>query len=594
MLYLLRLALFAALILPCGYVKAQYVTDGPVIGGVGPDSARIYVRTSVARPFVLRLQNGSAIFNFNDSTRADLDSSVIVNVRGLAPSTTYDITFLFAGNADSITGQLTTFPPVGSRTPVTLVAGSCQETANMKTFLEIPRHNPTHFAHLGDYTYPSYQLPDDKYPEDPAYLKLSYRRRYREVNMREMLRKISFSYVYDDDDAVDGGTTRLTFPTYRAIPGTPNYTHELIDSFYPQQQRIDVIRGFTNYFPSYPLVDTSEGIFHKFTMGNVECFHIDARGCMTSQNWGFEEVPGAPGTFRWNPKTGHTLLRQIQFDWLKTGLLTSTADWKVIFTGVVFNRSLRRYLDLGIANQGVFSPGLGTGFRIATAVAGTWVGYPEQQQLLDYIRIQGIKNVIVVSGDFHANVLDDGTNSGLPEVMGSGLSVVPGDLQVFLGFDFVGQAYGLPPAIDSLWNGGGNGLGANSSNQKNGFAKINFYGNDSARLSSVDEDGTVMGSFVLLHSSKVTARPAEAGTKPLLSVYPNPATTAVNVRLAEGYQPHSQDRARLSDETGRFITEWPLSQSNQHLTLPQLTNGLYQLSIYTRYGVWVEKLMLQR
>ena len=69
------------------------------------------------------------------------------------------------------------------------------------------KHHPDVFLHLGDWTYPSYQLPSN-YPEDWSMVELSYRKRYEEINMREMLRDLPVDYVYDDDDFTEGGSTR--------------------------------------------------------------------------------------------------------------------------------------------------------------------------------------------------------------------------------------------------------------------------------------------------------------------------------------------------------------------------------------------------
>jgi hypothetical protein len=42
-----------------------------------------------------------------------------------------------------------------------------------------------------------------------------------------------------------------------------------------------------------------------------------------------------------------------------------------------------------------------------------WGGYPEERaRIADAIAAAGVKNLVMVSGDFHISAIDDGTNSG--------------------------------------------------------------------------------------------------------------------------------------------------------------------------------------
>jgi phosphodiesterase/alkaline phosphatase D-like protein len=572
-------------------VSAQIITHGPAVGAVGPDSARVYVRTNEAQAFILEVATdpgfSQIVASINDSTRAERDSSVIVTLRDLLPKTQYYLRYVFGGVPDALQATFRTFPTVGSRDPLVIATGSCQETANMNVFLEIPKHDPDLFIHLGDWTYPSYQLPDAFYPEDWSYVQLSWRRKYAEVNMDSMMRLMAMDYIHDDDDFVEGGSIRNHYVNVRRVTDSSGVTRNVIENVaYPDSLRQTIFRAYHEFYPHYALVDTAEGLFHSYRIGNVEVFFCDVRSTATPFT-GALKYDSIANSWFWDmdPYPGHTMLRPAQFDWLKQGLKNSTADWKILATGAVFNKGLKRLIDLGLANQ-TFQAGNYTGFNLASGFAGEWVGYPESQMLLDWLAQENIRDVIAISGQSHVNAVDDGTNAGIPEVNASGLSVADADRQLLQLLNGLTALFGAPNLRDSLWNGGGVGLGPGAS-LKNGFGKLAFYGNDSARLSVVDEDGVVMGQVRLIHSSKVTSRPDATKADAWFEVlYPNPTDGQLTLRFAEGFSPATGDYLRLSDPLGRTLTTIPLSPmpGEQTLRLPELSAATYQVAIVTRYG----------
>src|SRR5438034_5726432 len=80
-----------------------------------------------------------------------------------------------------------------------------------------------------------------------------------------------------------------------------------------------------------------------------------------------------------------------QLQWLENGLLTSTAQWKIIFTSVITN------------------PG--------TKQNDAWGAYQtEWNALRDFINTNNIQGVVFVSGDLHLGAIDNGTQAGFPEM----------------------------------------------------------------------------------------------------------------------------------------------------------------------------------
>ena len=552
--------------------QAQFITHGPVFGGVGPDSLRVYLRTGFALNYTIEYSTdasfSSGVQTLNASSDPLLDNSAVTTLHGLSPALTYHFRFRFNGTLDSIQGVCRTFPLPGTKSHYVITAGSCQETANMNVFLEIPNHNPDIFLHLGDWTYPAYQLPDN-YPEDRAMVELSWRRKYEEINMREMLHGMPVDHVYDDDDFTEGGSTRNHY-----VPEIIDSTvflstyHRIVEVYQPDSVRRNVIKGYTDFFPHYGLVDTSEGVFHKFSLGNTEVFFLDTRATASPPTTTLVRDPQT-ALYSFAPTPDNTLLRQVQMDWLLQGLQNSSADWKIICMGNVFNQSEKRYIDWGLQQQLLNIPGIGSPFSFATAFSNNWSGYPgDSRKLLCFIDSLQIKDVFVLSGQSHNNVVDNGTNAGLPELNASGLSVA--DLSLSQQMQAL-SLFGLPPLGDSLWNGGGNGVGNNNLN--NGFGKVDIYGADSARLSAVDELGEVMGSVLLIHSSQYVAAQKPAETLDW-EIFPIPASEKIQIQAKDL---KGVKKYRLINPFGAEVLKGQFNHASVELQVSQFAAGIYHV-----------------
>ena len=92
-----------------------------------------------------------------------------------------------------------------------------------------------------------------------------------------------------------------------------------------------------------------------------------------------------------NPSSEHTILGQEQMDWLKQGLLNSTADWKFISSGTPFNAGLRACIEIAVLAQvlvdtiispfGVFQPA-----SVAIELSDKWAGFPsDANELINHV-----------------------------------------------------------------------------------------------------------------------------------------------------------------------------------------------------------------
>lgn len=482
-------------------LAAQHITQGPVIGAVTASSARMYLRSEQPHTFRVELwdmEKFEPSFSFNGVSRAQLDNSVIIDLTGLQPNTNYSYKIYVDEIPDSVNGHFKTFPAAGDKGEFTFVTGSCQETENMKVFDVIPKHEPYFLLHTGDYTYPDYQIKPD-YSASYDTVAYSYHKRYDEKVMKGMLRNIPIDYIYDDNDYVGGGGGRYNknfWNTQRENQIKVTFTFD--EPKFPPSWRRNVISGYADFFPGYELPDTSEGIYHRFTFGNAEFFFLDRCSAREfGQSYAFE-YNEKKNKWTFNPPADHCLFCPKQMEWLKHGLKNSTADWKFIVSGVPLNKSLDKLIDAGIKLQRFSMKGY-EGIHMAMGFSYYGPGYPvEMNDLYAFLEKENIRDVIVISGDTHHNVMDDGKNAGLPELNASGLSVAGTHLAYYM--KLVGSLTGSFNLKKDVWNQGGNGIG--NKNFKNAFGKVKIVRDEYVELSIIDEDDEVIASFRVPHSSR--------------------------------------------------------------------------------------------
>jgi alkaline phosphatase D len=143
-------------------------------------------------------------------------------------------------------------------------------------------------------------------------------------------------------------------------------------------------RVFQEYVPAYPLPADSYGIWQRFRYAHVDFFVLDCR----SQR----DPDTDPDDAKKSMLDGNAVGSYGQFEWLKEGLLSSSAPWKIIFSSVAVNPTAK-------PNDG-------------------WAVFQtEWSQIRQFIDDNHITGVVVLSGDLHIGGLDDGRASGVPEMM---------------------------------------------------------------------------------------------------------------------------------------------------------------------------------
>ncbi len=480
------------------FTFAQSITSGPVVGGLTSESARFYIRTDVPVEFELEidtLENFATSFLITDSTRSNQFSTAITDVSGFEPYKKYHYRYLINGQPQDSIYQFTSFPEEGDEGHYKIAVGSCNYFENFPLFGHIKAFDPMLFVHLGDWKYPpsTFGWDYNLYPDRVAN---AFSWCYNDANMSGyILNGMAIDYVYDDSYC-HNGNQGATHPRTEIVQLGP-------DSFFYDLQTVEfnpevisgAIRGYFDHFPGYEAVDTTIGIHHSFKLGNMEFFMLDLRNPATPQNAPFVYHPET-NTYTFEPGPDHSLMSAGQRQWLLDGLQNSTADWKIIGSSVMFNKRFVQFRETAI-QLAALSPAL---IDYASSLSYFWNAYPaDQETLLNFIEENDLKDVIVISGDSHSSMVDDGTNAGLPELSASGLtSEDEGYLNHSLDsvIDLIGYDYGT---IDSLWNGGGNGVDNN--NFSDSYGTMEVFGKDSMRLCAMDELGQEMGCIIIYHSS---------------------------------------------------------------------------------------------
>jgi hypothetical protein len=547
--------LFAVLLL-CNGLMAQLVTHGPVVGGVTTNAARMYLRTGSASLVRVELSTDTFFVSpitTTDSTEAWRDSSTLVELPGLAANTQYYYRVFVNGVLDTLRGYFKTFPPVGQKGHYTWAVLSCQEFGTYNTFKALYQRQPQLVLHTGDWTYPDYQLPGD-HRTDWGIQQLSWLKRYTEKNMVPSLRSAVYDYVPDNHDGAEQRDNQHFVSAYTDSTGTVRnvITYEPVPPIGLQ----NVFKAYYEYFPGYrAAVDSTKGMYHKYRFGNAEVFFVDGRHCGNGQDSTFT-YDSVQNAWLFEPKPGQTLLGATQLQWLKTSLAASDADWKFIASGVMFNRNFRKVLQVSMALQDVvFGLGgvSGSGFILAHAISNNWCAYPaEQDGLLDFIHSNAIKDVLVLSGHVHTNVMDNGYNAGLPELNTGPAAGSGAELTYYI--DSVMQLLNQGTAIDSLWNGGGQGV--NNRNFKSGFGLVDIFGSDSVVMQIVDEDNATVSSMTILHSSlqPTAIVPQKISDCVVAKVFPTVTADKVNIALCDDYKAKPTDRTYIIDLNGRIMT----------------------------------------
>lgn len=305
-------------------------------------------------------------------TGPERDYTVKVDVPALQPGTQYYYRFKALRKISSV-GKTRTLPEATDNVKLAAVSCSNYEWGYFNAYDALAKEEDIDAVlHLGDYIYEygpgSYgdtTLGRANIPAKEIITLDDYRTRYSQYRLDEDLRQVHqnhpFINIWDDHE--------ITNNSYKE--GAQN--HQPDEGDYEDRKKVAV----QAYYEWLPIRENMEH-YRSFSYGDiVDLFMLDERLA------GRTRQPDSLGDPALNDPE-HTILGKEQMNWFLEQLKMSDAKWKVIGNQVIFS-----YLNWGRA-----------GFSINL---DAWDGYPQdQQQVIDFVKNNDIKNVIFVTGDTHS------------------------------------------------------------------------------------------------------------------------------------------------------------------------------------------------
>ena len=315
------------------------MTHGPFVGHVTSTTAMVWARCSAPGPYGLTARGigGRDEVAATAEATPETDMCVVWRLTGLRAGSThrYEVTH----EGQRIVGDEDTFfttPSAQDAPSVTRLAiGSCarEDAGSARVWRRMAAVEPHAVVLLGDTPY-----------IDSTVLEIQ-RTRYGEFaavpEFADLLRNRPLYATWDDHDF------------------GANDTDGRLDG------KEDARRAFIEYHANPSYGEGDEGVYTKFRRGGIEVFLLDTRYFA-----GTEASPAAAEE--------PTLLGRRQWEWLRRELRASTAPFKLLASGMIWNAAVR--------------PGK----------PDHWGSYPhERDALIRFIGEQDISGVVLAGGDVH-------------------------------------------------------------------------------------------------------------------------------------------------------------------------------------------------
>lgn len=313
------------------------LSHGPFQGHTTPSSALVWARATKPGTYQLRMTPKDDLARPEFSAQATLDSDLTLrwSLERLESGKTYEYRIHHEELPLGAVARLRAAPALDAP-QVRLAFASC---ANEKRFpvqagwKRMVDEGAQALILLGDMPYID--------STDLAVQRRRYREFYAHPSVLEGLGQLPFYATWDDHDFGRDDTDGR-------LPGKENSR-----------------QAFEEYHANPGYGEGGRGIYTSFRRGPIEVFLLDTRSFAGTEP---SPVDGE--------KT--TLLGEAQLAWLKRGLTASSATFKVLASGMIWNGATR--------------PGK----------KDHWMTYPhERQAIFEFIGEHGISGVLLVGGDIH-------------------------------------------------------------------------------------------------------------------------------------------------------------------------------------------------
>ena len=326
---------------------------GPMIGHVDEKSARIWFRPSddlrsFRRWKCMIKSGGSTVAIAKGEADARHDYTILFDITGLSANANYYYTIEPIEDLGAATGpyKLMAAPDVHQRTKVVLGMGSCAPSDPNRVWNRIVEEGCEGFVFLGDTPYID--------SSELSVARAKHREFLSQPEIARMVASIPCWGTWDDHDFGANDThgdfpgkhaSRQAFTEYRA---NRHFGHKADGSL-----QTDRFGG-------------GQGIYTSFRRGPIEVFLIDPR-------W-FSRTEAS-----WADPNETTCIGKVQWEWLKNGLRNSTATFKALATGIIWDDKENSEKD-------------------------DWHTYRhERDAIFDFIRDEAIAGCFLIGGDIHVS-----------------------------------------------------------------------------------------------------------------------------------------------------------------------------------------------
>lgn len=322
-------------------------------GAMREESAIVWSFAADKKPKQLKVwqtgkQVGSALVVVDASVTPDSEGYIKEVVRGLQGGQWYYYAFFQGSQARSRIGKFKTAFAAGSMEPLTIGATCCTKDLYkpFKSLLLTAKEPIDLIVHLGDMSY------NDKAKNLAEYRTL-WRKTLTTSGYPELLTQAGM-YITWDDHEVRNNFDPETMDAALRTAATQAFTETLPVEFGPKQP-----------------------FWQRYSWGSTaDIFVLDCRG---------ERRPST------RKSKDPIYISKAQMKWLKQGLESSTAHFKILLNSVPITNMPAIWLTTG----------------------DRWEGYAEQRkELLQFITDKKLKNVWFLSGDFHTSFVSKLEKSG--------------------------------------------------------------------------------------------------------------------------------------------------------------------------------------
>jgi alkaline phosphatase D len=318
---------------------AEDSIQGPLIGHVDERAAVLWARVPEPGTHTVTATNDSGETHRAQAVASgEGDWCLHWHLPSLRPATRYRCVFTGPDGA-TVLKPLTIQTAPDPRMPgqAAIGFGSCDDFADTALWPAIRRSGVEGFVLLGDTPYID--------TTEIKWVRWAYRRYSSVPGLVETFQRIPFWGTWDDHDFGANDS-------YGTLPGK-EFTR----------------RGFVEYRPNLSFGEGDQGVFTRFRRGPVEVFLLDTR-------WFSETEPS------WADSSQPTLLGRRQWEWLRRGLRTSDAPFKILACGMIWDS------------------------KSADKPSDDWGRYPyERDALFRWIGDHNISGVLLAGGDIHVSRL---------------------------------------------------------------------------------------------------------------------------------------------------------------------------------------------